>query len=480
MALPKLTFGTVSDRGLNPRRTANEDRFLALPQAGVFLVADGVGGRRAGQVASQTVVDTFTEIFAVPVQGKLMATIKRAIVRCNQAIFAQSHELAELEGMATTLALVAIEGSADNGQAVIAHVGDSRVYRFDGTRLQLETADHSDLGDAVRAGEMTYAQAAGAQQQNIINRALGVEAEVEADFKVVPINSQTRFLICSDGITRHIADTELESLINTNKHPEQLCAQLKELCFARGAEDNLTAVVIDVGERRYVGAIDVLAVDETTRPKVTSSIMSGKAAETSRFDVAFNENNPVPTKANQMSSRNPVPTRAKTTTTKSSNFVGLIQLLLLIAAFVGVFFVGRYWDQLYAWALGRSNNAAVATQNGGTVSANPELAAAQALFEERRYDKARDRFAEFVKQDPNNAEYRYWLGRAQAEMKQPQEAVKNLSEAARLNEKLPLVFVHLAIAQEAIGDRKGANESLRRAIALSEAPSPVPTPTPAQ
>ncbi|HYE73592.1 MAG TPA: protein phosphatase 2C domain-containing protein [Blastocatellia bacterium] len=479
MSLPKLTFGTVSDRGLNPRRTANEDRFLALPQAGLFLVADGVGGRRAGQVASQTVVDTFTETFAQPVQGKLMATIKQAIARCNQTIFAQSHELAELEGMATTLAMVAFEGSTDNGQAIIAHVGDSRVYRFDGTRLHLETADHSELGDAVRAGEMTYAQAAGAQQQNIINRALGVEDEVEADFKVVPINSRTRFLICSDGITRHISDTELESLMSANTHPERLCSQLKELCFARGAEDNLTAVVVDVGERRYVEALNASEIDEVTRPKVTSAIMSGKAAETSRFSVAVDENNQTSTKANQMSSRNPAPTRAKSSN-KSSNLIGFIQLLLLLAAFVGVFFAGRYWDQLYAWVLGRTSNPTVTNQNGNAPSINPELAAAQALFEEKRYDKARDRFTEFVRQDPNNAEFRYWLGRAQYELKQSQEAVRNLSEAARLNERLPLVFVHLAIAQDAAGDRKGANESLRRAVSLTESASPAPTATSAQ
>jgi serine/threonine protein phosphatase PrpC len=251
MASLRVTVGTVTDRGLNPRRAANEDRFLALPEAGIFLVADGVGGRRAGQVASQTVVDTFAEAFSArAARGRragLEEAVGEAIARANESIRAQARELAELEGMATTLALVALE----NQRAVIAHVGDSRVYRFDGERLHLETADHSDLGDAVRAGEMTYAEAARAEQQSVINRALGVEAEAEADFKTVAVGDGTRFLICSDGVTRHISDTELESLLGGDAHPERVCARLKELCFARGAEDNLTAVIVDLGARRY-------------------------------------------------------------------------------------------------------------------------------------------------------------------------------------------------------------------------------------
>src|SRR5205807_3150479 len=101
---------------------------------------------------------------------------------------------------------------------------------------------------------------------------------------------------------------------------------------------------------------------------------------------------------------------------------------------------------------------------------NPEFAAARVLFEERRYEKARDRFAEFARKEPTNAEYRYWLGRAQFETKQYQDAIKNLNEAAKLDDKLPNVFVHLALAYDAAGDRKSAAESLRRAIA----PSPTP------
>lgn len=501
MASLRLTVGTVTDRGLNPRRAANEDRFLALPEAGVFLVADGVGGRRAGQVASQTVVDTFAEIFSARIAGARRAGLEEAvgeaIARANESIRAQASELAELEGMATTLAVVALDGGAGNSRAIVAHVGDSRVYRFDGARLHLETADHSDLGDAVRAGEMSYAEAARAEQQSVINRALGVEAEAEADFKTVAVDDGTRFLICSDGVTRHISDTELESLLGGDAHPERVCARLKELCFARGAEDNLTAVIVDLGTRRYAdgpaggvrdnlngGPADGPVGDEAdvmTRPRLAANARPSAQSAASRFDIDFTQADQAPqtTKRRQskMQSRQATPARPAVRT--SSAVGNLFQLALLLAAFVAVFFAGRYWDQLTAWALGRTETAQVAA-TGGAQPVNPEFAAARALFAERRYDEARDRFAAFVRAEPGVAEYRYWLGRSQYETRQFPDAARSLAEAARLDEKLPSVFIHLALAQEAVGDRKGVGESLRRAAALADATSPTPAASPAQ
>src|SRR5438105_6603254 len=150
MATLKLTFGTVTDRGLNQKRVANEDRLLALPEGGLFLVADGVGGRRGGQVASQTVVDIFTENFSTRPRGELLAMLKQTIARCNQSIHEASTEVAELEGMATTVALLAVDGT----RAIIGHVGDSRVYRFDGSQLLCETEDHSEVAEAMRSGTL--------------------------------------------------------------------------------------------------------------------------------------------------------------------------------------------------------------------------------------------------------------------------------------------------------------------------------------
>ena len=252
----KFTIGTVTDKGLNPRRTANEDRLLTMPEQGLYVVCDGVGGHRGGQVASQTAVDIFREVFTEKPEGELLALVKETINYANQSIFTTANEVADLEGMAATLTVVAIEGM----RAIIAHVGDSRVYRFDGKQLFCETEDHSEVNDALRAGTITREQAENHPHKNIINRALGGDAVVEADFKIVTIDRHTSFLLCSDGITRHVSDDELLQIMRSGQNPNNICEQLKEMCFARGAEDNLTAVIVDCGERAYI--------EDATRPQM--------------------------------------------------------------------------------------------------------------------------------------------------------------------------------------------------------------------
>ena len=464
MSTPKFTIGSITDRGLNPRRTANEDRLLVLPDSGLFLVADGVGGHRGGQVASQTAVDVFTEAFQSRPAEELLTVVKETIRAANQSIYQASHELAELEGMASTITVVAIEGM----RAVIAHVGDSRVYRFDGRKLFCETEDHSEVNDAVRAGTLTPAQAANHPHRNIINRALGADANVEADFKILTLEPRTSFLLCSDGITRHIPDEELEKLLASGSHPNILCERLKEICFTRGAEDNLTAVIVDCGERAYA--------EESTRPTVPRKPVAASfsaAPAPSRISVDFSE----PATSTEMPAK---PSPQSPASKRSSLVSGLVQLVLLIAALAATFIAGRKWDQIYGWLSGQPVSTTQTTPANVTpaVSVNPNLAAAQALFEERRYDKARDGFAEVVKKDATQAEPHYWLGRAHYELKQYSDAVKQLNEAARLDDKLPLVFVHLALAYEAAGDKKNATESLRRAIAPTPAPTPAPSSTP--
>lgn len=535
----KVTVGTVTDRGLNPKRTANEDRLLALPQARLFLVADGVGGRRGGQVASQTVVDVFKQAFSeAPRQGNdLLAALKQTISLSNRSIHDSSTELIDLRGMATTVALVA---ALNDNRAIIGHVGDSRVYRFDGRDLICETEDHSEVNDAVRAGTLSAAQAAHHPRRNVINRAIGAEPEVEADFKIVPLNERTSFLLCSDGITRHVNDAELTELMRAHLHPQKFCTQLKDLCYERGAEDNLTAVVVDFGERSYA--------DTPTRPalaRAKANANSGNAHATSRFQVELGETppahdvsaaapvidrryqqgNPPPVEeeetlsdsarlrqhaaretavtdasarqlqrawqeseppaaaasnssitfwdkpappekaaAQQHSAATPAsakPAAATSPTSRGRDFLlfGFYVFLLTVA-----FGLGRYYDELLSWINGEP--VPVLNRANGIAGANdPELAAARALFEERRFDKARERLLQLAAAQPENAAVRYWLGRASYELKLYPEAVKVLGEAARLDATLPGVYVHLALAQLATGaDKRNVEESLRKAL----------------
>lgn len=240
----RFASSSVSDRGLSEKRPVNEDSFLELRNLGLFAVADGVGGAQGGDFASQMAMETLTEAFSnLPENFDAEDALRIAIEHANQSIHSMANELPQLSSMATTIVALHVAGNI----ATIAHVGDSRVYRIepDGT-LQRETADHSVVEEEVRAGRMTPEQALVHPSRNVISRALGAEDIVDVDIKTIMVEPGTMFLLCSDGITRHIEDKEIEKLFNNEIEPGALCEQMKDICYSRGAEDNLTAVVVRI------------------------------------------------------------------------------------------------------------------------------------------------------------------------------------------------------------------------------------------
>lgn len=240
----RFASASVSDRGLSDKRPVNEDSFLELSALGLFAVADGVGGAQAGDFASQMAMETLAEAFNnLPENFDAEQALRIAIQHANQSIHTMSSELPQLASMATTIAALHLNGNI----ATVAHVGDSRVYRIepDGT-LKRETADHSVVEEEVRAGRMTPEQALVHPSRNIISRALGAEDSVDIDIRTTMVEPGTMFLLCSDGITRHIEDPELEQLFNDEIEPQALCEQMRAICYERGAEDNLTAVIVRV------------------------------------------------------------------------------------------------------------------------------------------------------------------------------------------------------------------------------------------
>lgn len=232
----------MSDRGLSEKRPQNEDSYLELQQYGLFVVADGVGGAQAGDVASQMAVEILGEAFInLPEGADAEERMTTAIDRANSAIFQMSRDLPQLASMATTIVALHLAGEI----ATIAHVGDSRIYRVDESgQIFRETQDHSVVEEEVRAGRMTAEQALNHPSRNVISRALGAEESVQIDAKTLLVPPSNTFLLCSDGITRHINDTEIAALLSSDGEPAEICRQMKELCYDRGAEDNLTAVII--------------------------------------------------------------------------------------------------------------------------------------------------------------------------------------------------------------------------------------------
>lgn len=238
----QIYSASVTDRGLSEKRPENEDSLLEMPHKGIFAVADGVGGAQAGEVASQMAMEILGEAFSNQQPGRDPEDIMRdALEKANAAINRMSSELPQLSSMATTVAALHISGNI----ATIAHAGDSRVYRFDDSgNLFRETNDHSMVADEVRAGRMTEEQAENHPGKNIINRALGAEPYVDIELKTLMLSGNSRFLICSDGVTRHISDVEIAGLMSSSQTPLEICGAIRSTCYQRGAEDNLTAVVV--------------------------------------------------------------------------------------------------------------------------------------------------------------------------------------------------------------------------------------------
>src|SRR6267142_6463388 len=207
----KIESSALSDRGLNERRPLNEDAFLADSSRCIFAVADGVGGAEAGEVASQTAIEVLDEAFRHQVEGAdIEDLMELAIQRANASIHQMAQDHAKFSMMATTIVTLHIQGHI----ATIGHVGDSRLYRLTPAgQLIRETADHSVVEEEVRAGRMTPEQAANHPSKNVISRALGAETSVEADMKVIEVEDGSAFLLCTDGITRHLGDNELRELL---------------------------------------------------------------------------------------------------------------------------------------------------------------------------------------------------------------------------------------------------------------------------
>jgi len=239
---PELISASITDRGLSEKRPQNEDSFAELPQYGVFAVADGVGGANAGDFASQMAMELLTEAVSNQrTQADAEQLFRMAIEHANRSIHQMAADLPQLSSMATTIVALHLKGNI----ATVAHVGDSRIYRFtpDGHAFR-ETQDHSVVEEEVRAGRLTPEQALVHPSRNVISRAVGADSTVDIDVRTIMVEPNTTFLLCSDGITRHINDEELQAIFATGADPRLICDHLKELCFSRGAEDNLTAVIV--------------------------------------------------------------------------------------------------------------------------------------------------------------------------------------------------------------------------------------------
>ena len=338
----QIQSSALTDRGLNERRPLNEDALLHDRGRSIFAVADGVGGAEAGEVASQTAIEVLDEAFRHQIDGADVEDLMElAIQRANASIHQMAQEHAKFSMMATTIVALHLNGNI----ATFGHVGDSRLYRLtpDG-QLHRETEDHSIVEEEVRAGRMTPEQAANHPSKNVISRALGAEPAVDVDMKTIEVEDGTEFLLCTDGITRHITDHELRQLMVISSSLEDLCTELKKRCFERGAEDNLTVVAVRVGEHLRAGDRSA-DLEPTISPETQPvyAVQSGNGSEGSFVApsrVAF----PGPAATETTASREPLNVAAPAAKSASSaaRVFGFIFVLVLVGA---AFFAGAKYKE---------------------------------------------------------------------------------------------------------------------------------------
>jgi serine/threonine protein phosphatase PrpC len=231
----RLRAGVVSDCGLV--RSANEDSFLLRP--GLYAVCDGMGGARAGEVASQMAC---LGLLGVDPASAGLEELRQAIVRANLGIIQRSSSESEFLGMGTTLTSALFKDDT----LVLAHVGDSRAYVFRDGGLTQMTADHSWVGEMVRRGELTLEQAARHPHRSVITRALGTDLELDPDVIELSAEPGDRVLICSDGLTGMVDDETIAHLMSLGADAQSTAQSLVDAALDHGGEDNVTVVVVDV------------------------------------------------------------------------------------------------------------------------------------------------------------------------------------------------------------------------------------------
>ncbi len=235
----KLKAAALSDIGLV--RTSNEDAYLLADP--VFAVADGMGGHLAGEVASETTIETLKEFARKIAEHSDPGTaLAEGAQAANRAVYEKAVSDPSLTRMGTTLTAAI----ARDGKLSIAHVGDSRAYLFREGRLEQLTQDHTLVAEYVRHGRMSEEEAKMHPNRSIITRAIGVEPEIPVDTVTVELEEGDRILLCSDGLYSMVPDERIAEILSQNPGTFIAVRELVKAANAAGGEDNTTVVVIDV------------------------------------------------------------------------------------------------------------------------------------------------------------------------------------------------------------------------------------------
>ena len=225
------------------QRQKNQD-YLSVPEAGekpVVVVADGMGGHKAGNVASLIAVDSIREYVERTDEPRKQILLQHAISYANHRIFDVASSDGDCSGMGTTVIMAYVEPS----RIVYANVGDSRLYLFDGEHLRQLSRDHSFVEELVQSGVITRKQADTHPQRNILTRAVGTAQFVKADTAQSTWQRGDVLMLCSDGLHGSLSRTEMENILKNREDLLDACDKLTEAALANGSSDNVTVVLVE-------------------------------------------------------------------------------------------------------------------------------------------------------------------------------------------------------------------------------------------
>ncbi|MDR1017032.1 MAG: Stp1/IreP family PP2C-type Ser/Thr phosphatase [Coriobacteriales bacterium] len=235
----EILFAAKSDVG-NVRKH-NEDNLLAAPP--LFVVADGMGGHAAGEVASEIAIQT------IDAEAPREMDRQRLVDACKQAnrnIYQAIAEGRGKAGMGTTLTCCILRCDKDADHLMIAQIGDSRVYLLAGGNLRQLTRDHSYVQELVEQGRLSPAEAANHPKRSIITRALGGDPDTEPDIYELDVSGAERLLLCSDGLSSMVSDSEIQQIMSVPESPETTVDRLIRAAKVAGGLDNVTVIVAEL------------------------------------------------------------------------------------------------------------------------------------------------------------------------------------------------------------------------------------------
>ena len=262
------------------RRPQNEDTFVCEPP--LFAVADGVGGAQAGEIASRLAADALEERRADAL-GE--STLTELLVEANERIYRHALEDPTAAGMGTVVTVLLVDEAA--GTISIGHVGDSRAYRLRGETLEQLTPDHSLVGELVRAGRLSAEEAEQHPHRSVITRAVGTEPVVEVETLTIVAEPGDLYLICSDGLTDIVRDTQIvELILAAERSPDAAAESLVDAANRNGGIDNITVVLFEIVEGESLPPGEGAAAADPVAQEPDEDTLEAQVAEVEPVVVA--------------------------------------------------------------------------------------------------------------------------------------------------------------------------------------------------